>query len=231
MNVLIIGGSSDIGLDLAKYLFSINYNVIATYNTHKCDVNNIEYLKCDIKNEDDIERVIKYTMKKYERIDVLINMAATYYDDELSNLSKDKYMEVLEVNTIGPLLTTKIYDKYIKDGLIINIGSTDGIDTYNEYNILYASSKAALINMTKSVAMATSNRVLCLSPNWIASSSTNKMDKEYLNSELKRVKQSRLITIAEFNQSVEKIIKNNLPSGSIIRLDIRDDQLCLEKMQ
>ena len=48
-NILIFGGSSDIGISLAKYLINKNNNVIITYNEHK--VNDIECLKCDITNE------------------------------------------------------------------------------------------------------------------------------------------------------------------------------------
>ena len=44
MNVLIIGGSSDIGVTLAKYLDNIGFNVIATYNNHKCNATDIEYI-------------------------------------------------------------------------------------------------------------------------------------------------------------------------------------------
>ena len=231
MNVLIIGGSSDIGLTLAKYLDNIGFNVIATYNNHKCNDSSIEYIKCDITKEIDIDNTFKYVIEKYHKIDVLINMAAIYNDDEITNLTKDDFMKVLEVNLVGTFLTIKTYQKYFNDGLIINIGSTDGIDTYNEYNITYATSKTALINMTKSLSLATTNKVICLCPNWLDSNSTNKTDKTYLDNELKRIGQTRLITLDEFNKSVEKIIKENIPTGSIIRLDIKGDKVCLEKMQ
>lgn len=230
MNVLIIGGSSDIGINLATYLNGLGNHVIATYNHHECHADNIEYLKLDLNNEKEVEDTIKYAIDKYQNIDVLINMAAIYYDDELANLNKDDYIDACKVNIVGSFLTMKYYHKYVHDGLIINIASTDGIDTYNAYNIIYASTKAALINMTKSVSMATHNKVVCLAPNWIASDSTNQMDKTYLNSELKRINQSRLITIDEFNKSIKQIIDNDLPTGSILRLDIKGDKLCIEKM-
>ena len=52
-NILIFGGSSDIGRSLAKYLINMGNNVIVTYNKHK--VNDIKSIKCDIRNEEDLE--------------------------------------------------------------------------------------------------------------------------------------------------------------------------------
>ena len=48
MNVLILGGSSDIGLSLAKYLLTKNYNVIIGYNNHYKEIPGIEFVKCNI---------------------------------------------------------------------------------------------------------------------------------------------------------------------------------------
>ena len=231
MNVLIVGGSSDVGISLAKHLNDVGNNVIVTYNNHKKEVDNIEFIKCDIREENSIEDTIKYVINKYNKIDLLINMAAVYYDDEFINLPKDKFMEVLEVNLVGTFLVCQIYSKYINDGMVINIGSTDGIDTFNEYNIFYAASKAGLINMTKSISLVTSNKVICLCPNWLDSASTNEANSNYIKSELERIGQARLITLDEFNWAIDKIINDKIDSGSIIRLDIKGDKLWIEKMQ
>ena len=83
--------------------------------------------------------------------------------------------------------------------------------------------------MSRSMAIGTNNKVLCICPNWIDSDSTRSMDKDYLDSELKRIKQSRLITIDEFNQSILKII-NDYQSGDVIRIDIKGDKLWIGKV-
>lgn len=230
MNILIIGGSSDIGISLAKYLVSFGYNVVSTYNNHEFKLDNVEVLKCNIRNEIDIDNIIKYVINKYGTINVLINMAAISLDNDFLSKSKKEFMNVLEVNLVGTFLCNKIYSKYIDNGVIINMGSTDGIDTYNSYSIDYSASKAGIINMTKSISMATNNRVLCICPNWVDSDSTNSMDKSFLSSELKRIKQDRLITKEELSNSIYKIINDKYESGSIIRIDIRDDKLWIEKV-
>ena len=230
MNVLIIGGSSDIGISLANYLVNNGNKVIVTYYKNKCNIDKVDTVFCDVKKEESIDNAIRYVMNEYGKVDILINMAAISLDNDFTNKSKSEFMQVLEVNLVGTFLCNKIYDKYMDNGFIINIASTDGIDTYNRYNIDYAASKAGVISISKSISMATSNKVLCICPNWIDSNSTRGMDNNYLESELKRIGQSRLISLDEFNMGIEKIMKMKSNSGDIFRLDIRDDKLWIEQI-
>ena len=114
--------------------------------------------------------------------------------------------------------------------MIINMGSTDGVDTYNQYNIDYSVSKAGIINMSKSISMCTNNKILCIVPNWIDTSSTRDMDVSYLESELDRIGQGRLITMDEFIIGFDKIINSKFNSGDIFRIDIKGDNLWVERM-
>ena len=189
MRVLIVGGSSDIGISLAKYLKEKDNEVIITYNKNKPTVKDVDIIHCDVTNEEEIEKIIK----ELGRIDCLINMAAISRDNLLLDSSKLDFMDTLEVNLVGSYLTSKIYSKYNDNGMIINIASTDGMDTYNEYNMFYSVSKAGLIHLSKCLSLSTNNKVYCICPNWINSKSTREIDKDYLNNELQRTKQNRLI--------------------------------------
>ena len=230
MNVLIIGGSSDIGIELSKLFILKGYNVVSTYNSHEFKLDGVDTIKCDIRNEWEIESTIKYCIDKYEKVDILINMASISMDNYFLDKSKEEFMRVLEVNLVGTFLCNKIYSKYIDDGIIVNIGSTDGIDTYNEYDMDYAASKAGIINITKSISRCTNNKVLCICPNWIDSNTTKDMDNDYLISELKRIGQGRLISIDEVCGSIFNIINMDNKSGTIYRIDIREDKLWIEEM-
>lgn len=225
MKILIIGGSSDVGISLAKYLKNKGNEVVITYNKHKCEIQDIECIHLDITNESEIEEIIT----KYDHIDILINMAAISLDNLFLDSTKEDFMKVLEVNLVGYFLTSKIYSKYNGNGMIVNIASTDGIDTYSKYSMLYSASKAGVINMSRSVSLSTNNKVLCICPNWIDSDSTRRIDKGYLNSELKRIGQSRLITLNEFNEVFLGII-NNYKNGDVIRIDVKGDKLWVGKV-
>ena len=228
--VLIIGGSSDIGTSLAKMLADSGFTVIVTYYEHQVDIDGVEAIQCNVCSEEQIEVVFKYVTQKYGKIDILINMAAISLDNDFLNKTKEEFMNVLEVNLVGSFLTSKVYSKYVSDGMIINVASTDGIDTFSEYNLDYAASKAGLITLTRNLALCTKNSVIGIAPNWIDSETTREMDKNYLNSELARIGQSRLITIDELVQAIYKIINQNVLSGTIFRIDIRGEELWIEEI-
>lgn len=229
--VLIIGGMCDIGKYLANYYIDKGYKVVVGYNRNFDRYNEfVDYIKCDVTKYDDIDNIIKYTIDKYKNIDVLVNLACIYMDNCFLNKTKDEFMRVLEVNLVGTFLCSQIYSRYIDNGLIVNMSSTDGIDTGSQYSIDYSASKAGIISISKNMAMGTKNKILCICPNWIDTFSTREMDNDYLLSELKRIGQSRLITKKEFVSCYDKIVSNEFNSGDIFRIDIKGDKLWVEKM-
>lgn len=229
--VLIIGGNCDIGRSLSNYFLDRDYKVVVGYHkdSYEYDKRN-KYIKCDVTRIEDIENIIKTTKERNGNIDIIINLASISMDNSFLNKTRDEFMKVLEVNLVGSFLCSQIYSRYIDDGMIINMASTDGVDTCSEYSIDYSASKAGIINMSKSIAMGTSNKVLCICPNWIDSNSTRSMNQEYLDSELVRIGQSRLITMEELIDGFDKIINGEFNSGDIFRIDVKGDKLWVEKM-
>lgn len=210
--------------------------VLTTYNKHKFSIPGVKICQCDVSSCDDIERVIKDGKDLLGNDYILINLASISRDNSFFEKTKEEFMEVLEVNLVGMFLCNQIYSKYIDNGMIINMASTDGIDTYSEYCLDYAVSKAGIIQMSKYVCKYTSNKVLCICPNWIDSDSTREMDKDYLFNELKRIGQSRLIKMDEFIDSLYEILLDyyhkdkDMDFKNVIRMDIKDDKLWIEKM-
>lgn len=229
--VLIIGGNCDIGRKLCDYFLDKDYNVVVGYHKDNYEYDKrFKYIKCDVTNTLDIEKIILDTKSMYGNISIIINMACISMDNSFLNKTKEEFMRVLEVNLVGTFLCSQVYSRYIDDGMIINIASTDGIDTCSQYSIDYSSSKAGIINISKSISLGTNNRVLCICPNWIDSNSTRSMNLEYLESELVRIGQSRLITMEEFICGFDKIINSQFNSGDIFRIDIKGDKLWVEKI-
>ena len=125
-------------------------------------------------------------------------------------------MKVLEINVVGTFFMIKYFNKMVKD-YIINISSTDGIDTGSVYSIDYNASKAAINSITKTFSSLCS--IISICPNWVDTKSTRDMNQEYLESELKRIKQDKLISEITIPKVIDECIKNNTTSGSIIRID------------
>lgn len=229
--VLIIGGNCDIGKRLTKYFIDIGYRVILGYHNDNNEYfKQVKYMKCDVMDTDSIENIIKYGVDTYGKIDILINLACVCMDNSFLNKTKDELIREININLVGMFLCNQIYSRYISDGIIINMASTDGIDTYSEYSIGYSMTKAGIINMSKSIALSTANKILCLAPNWIETSSTLSMNKDYLNDELKRIGQSRLITVDEFVMAFDRIMNSQFNSGDIFRIDIKESELWVERI-
>lgn len=228
--VLIIGGANDIGKAIAEYFNKTGYKVVVGYHKNTYDIQDVNFIKCDVTKEEDINNIIKYMIDLYGNIDILINLANINLDNSFLNKTKDEFMRVIETNLVGTFMVNQYYSKYIDNGLIINMASTDGLDTGSIYSIDYAASKAGIINMSKIISRATTNKVLCLCPNWIDSETTKSINKNYLNEELKRIGQNRLISINEFIEAFDKIIKMDTLSGDIFIIDMKEDKLWLKKI-
>lgn len=229
---LVVGASSDIGASICEYLCKSNIDVVLTYNKHELEaknvynslknkLNNSLLFKCDITNEDEVKELMKEIKNKYKTLDYVINNAAFERDNDIYEKSSKEFLDVLKTNVLGPFLVIKYASIIMTSGIIINISSTDGIDTYNIYNIDYSASKSALNNMTKNISNRFNNiKIVALAPNYIDNISTRSMNKDFLLSELRRLNQKELINIDTVSKSIINIINDkNLKTGSIIRLD------------
>ena len=227
-NILIVGGAGDIGFHLGSYLKEFGFNVIIAYHNNIYKKLDTEYIKIDITDKSSIDKCLDYLLDKYKKIDVLINLANINMDSYFLEKTKEELTKVLETNIIGTFLLNQ---KYLEEenGLIINMSSTDGIDTGSLYSIDYSMSKASIITLSRLLNGFNNNKVYCLCPNWIDSETTRSMDKIYLDSELKRINQDRLITLDEINKVIKDVIDEKY-QDNILRIDIKGGNLWIEKV-
>lgn len=229
--VVITGCAIGIGREIAIKFAKEGYDIVGTYNT---SVNKIDDLKktielmkvkfdgykIDLTKEDEINGFYKYIRDKYGGINILVNNAAKSLDNEFSLKTKAEFMEVLEVNLVAPFLLIQKLSNIMTNGVIINIASTDGINTYTKLNMDYSASKAGLINLTKSLALELSNiKVYAICPNWVNTESIREMEPGYLKSEMKRVGQEKLIEPSDVATKVYELTSGSKVSGSIIVME------------
>ena len=232
--LLITGVSSDIGSEIVKYFASLGVNIIMTYYQNKektkeleCQIKssytvNVNSFYLDITSEESIKDLFNTIKSMNIKIDYLINNSGISLDNYLFDKTKEEFMKVMEVNVVGTFLMIKYFDSIV-DGFIFNMSSTDGIDTGSIYSIDYNASKSAINVITKTFSLESSNKIISICPNWIDSKTTRSMDKDYLESELKRIGQNKLINIKTIPKVIDDCIKNNIPSGSIIRIEGDED--------
>ena len=161
---IVTGCAKGIGKQIVIDLLEKRYKVIGTYNTSLEEIinlsneindtkNEFEYYKLDLSDIESINNFSNKIKKSYTQIDVLINNAALSLDSTFLEKTKEEFMKVLEVNLVGPFLLIQKLNSVLIDSKIINISSTDGINTYSTMNMDYSSSKAGLINLTKSLSL------------------------------------------------------------------------------
>lgn len=221
MKALVTGGCKGLGAAFSKYLATLGYDVYALYNSSEesalklsKDYSNIHVLKCDIKNEDSIKKIAD----KIDDIDLLINNAGVAIDNDYKDKTKNEFMEVLETNLVGTFLMIKYFAEKINGGAIINISSNNTLGNHSPLSMDYDASKAGINMLTKDFALALVGiKVIAYAPGWIDTESIREANPLYINEEMKKVNQSKLINPDEL---VKYIIDDymNQSSGSIIEI-------------
>lgn len=235
--VLVTGSSIGLGSSIIEKYASNNYNVVITYNNSKDEAlklnekikkYNIDSLviKCDISNEKDIKNMKNAIINKFGKLDILINNASISNDSLVSDKTKESFMKILEVNLVGTFLVSRVFGDLMyknKKGTIINIGSTNGIDTYYEYSLDYDTSKAGVINLTHNLANYYSPyiNVNCVCPGWINTPMNKDMDTEFKKNEENKILLNRFAEPSEIASLVYFLGTEGASyiNDSIIRID------------
>ena len=133
--IVITGGSDGLGKTLTSFLSKDNDVIILATNEDKlkgvANENNCEYKVCDVKDYTLIESTIEDIINKFGKIDVLINNAGLWIQEELDYNDNDRIHSVVDVNLLGVINCSKAvipFMKQNKTGLIININSQAGIN-------------------------------------------------------------------------------------------------------
>lgn len=221
INVLIFGASSDIGKCLSKILIEYGATVIGVFHNKLCENELIDKYYCDVCNESEIKDTFTKIKNKHEYLNVVINLVATCNDCDMYELTKESFLKTLETNLVGTFLINKYASINMDSGVIINMSSTDATDTYSTMSMDYAASKAGVENLTKNLAKRLPKLKICaLAPNWIDTTPVLEMNPVYLESELKRVGQSKLIKKEDVAlKIIEIILDDDIRSGSIIKME------------
>ena len=236
--VLVTGSSIGLGSYIIRKFASNNYDVIITYNTHEKEALELQKevtkkynitaltVKCDISKENDIENLKNEILNTFGKLDVLVNNAGIAIDTIFDDKSKENFMTTLEVNLVGTFLVSKTFgDIMLKQekGNIINISSTNGIDTYYEYSLDYDASKAGIINLSHNLAnyYSPNIRVNTICPGWINTPMNQNMSEEFKKQEEDKILLKRFAEPSEIANLVYFIANDEASyiNDSVIRID------------
>ena len=234
MTIVITGGTRGIGKAIALFLAKAKHNLVLTYvNDDKNALQtkeelekytNVLVLKSDVSKEEEVIKLRDNTISKFGSIDVLINNAGIALDTILEDKTVDNFKRILDVNLIGPFLNSKYIGEYMfknKKGKIINISSTNGIDTYYKESLDYDASKAGLNSITHNFANIYAPYVIvnAIACGWVDTDMNNDMDIEFKNKQLNKILLNRFANPEEIANVVNYLINDTYINSTIIRVD------------
>ena len=182
--ILVTGATGGIGKALVQKFVSLEGNVLATgTKTEKLDAlkkefPNINVLKFDISDHSKIEEFIENVSSQLVGLDILVNNAGINMDNLSLRMKDDEWKKVIDLNLGSTFFLCKYGIKKMlknKYGRIVNITSVVG-HTGNLGQSNYAASKAAIVGMSKSLAIEYAKKnitINCVSPGFIQSKMTD----------------------------------------------------------
>lgn len=146
-------------------------------------------IQVDVANENEVQSMMEQAAKHFGGIDILINNAGIVFDVPILEKTVEQWERTLRVNLIGTFLCIKYVTPHMKDrtgASIINISSTNGMDSTSPESADYDASKAGVISLTKnfSQSLAPNIRVNGVAPGWIDTDINKDLPKEYVESEI-----------------------------------------------
>lgn len=155
----------------------------------------VEMLIADIREEGDVQKLIKATLEVFGRIDVLVNNAGIVYDVEWDYKTKQQWNDTLDTNLIGPyLLIREARDALLASkGSVINIASTNAYKAMSSFSMDYDASKAGLITLThnSASALAPHVRVNAIAPGWVDTDMNKDLPQEIVQGEISKIFKGR----------------------------------------
>ncbi len=211
--ILITGATGGIGKALVKKFVSLEGNVLATgtktekLNALKEEFPNINILKFDISDHSKIEEFIENTSSQLAGLDVLVNNAGINMDNLSLRMKDEEWKKVIDINLGSTFFLCKYAIKKMlknKYGRIVNITSIVG-HTGNLGQSNYAASKAAIIAMSKSLAIEYAKKnitINCVSPGFIQSKMTDNIVESIKAVLTSRIPMSKLGTGEDVSNTV-----------------------------
>ena len=205
---VVTGGGRGIGKAVSLHIASLGAKVITNYVNRpdaaletveeiKLAGGNAEALQFDVSNTVQVQEAFKELVKREGRLDILVNNAGITRDGLLARMKEDDWDAIIDTNLKGAFNCIKAATRPMmkqKWGRIVNISSVVGF-TGNAGQVNYASAKAGLAGLTKSVARELATRGITVNgvaPGYIETEMTSGLSEEVTAKILSEIPQARL---------------------------------------
>jgi len=231
-NLLITGAATRVGKAIAIHFAERGWNIAIHYFRSSSKAKKLKkiieqqwvravLIKADLKNPKQVEKILPIAKRKLGTIDCLINNAALFEKDDISNFTTKSWNDHLNINLFAPAILTKQFSKQVSKKKISNIINIIDQRIFNltPFFMSYTISKSGLQALTKTMAMRLSPNIkvngIAPGPTIKSKRQTNRHFKNQVKSTL--LKQS--VHLEDICDAVELLIENNSITGQIIAVD------------
>ena len=231
--MIITGGSTGLGSELAKYFVSKGFRLVVNYffdkdvqelignNPTLGNKDKVLFSQADVSNREQVQSMFDNAINKFGRVDILLNFAGINRDAPFTEITDDMWDSVIAAHLKGHFICGQEYVAHNPDreGLILNIGAAGGqIGRKNGAN--FCSAKGAIFALTKCMALelAPRIRVNCLVPGSVKTREViDRYDLETddgLEKELATLPMGRLGEFEDIIHMVQSIIDAKFTTGA-----------------
>ena len=184
------------------------------------------FFKVNVTDEKSVESIVEKIIKKFGRIDILINNAGITCDNLILRMSLEEWGRVVDVNLTGTFICSKHVSRHMvrqKSGKIVNMSSVIGIRG-NIGQCNYSASKAGVIGLTKSLAKELASRninVNAIAPGFIETEMTDKINEKFKEKIISMIPNGKLGTVEDVAKTALFLASEDSAyiTGTVINLD------------
>ena len=231
-NLLITGAATRVGKTMALHFAKRGWNIALHYFRSSSKAKELKkiieqnwvkvaVIKADLKNSKQVEKIIPLAKKKLGTIDCLINNAALFEKDDISNFTTKSWNDHFNINLLAPTILTKQFAKQASKKTVSNIINIIDQRIFNltPFFMSYTISKNGLQTLTKTMAMrlAPNIKVNAIAPGPTIKSK-RQTDRHFRN-QVQSTLLKKSVRLEDICDTVEFLINNNSITGQIVTVD------------
>lgn len=232
---IITGASRGIGREIAKQIAKNGVKVIANYNQSEKEAKklkeelkkqniDIDIVKADVSKREEAQKLVKFALEKYKKVDILINNAGISEYKMFTDETDEDWNKIINTNLYSAfVMSQEVIPNMVhqKKGCIINISSIWGI-VGASLEVLYSISKAGMNGMTKALAkeLGPSNiRVNSIAPGSIDTDMNANLTEKEVKELEQEIPLERIGKVEDIAKCVKWLIEDNYTTGQIISIN------------